>query len=263
MLDQTTREEIAQELYDCYRQHRQITLLTKSHPEIEAEDSYRIQELIVEKFKAAGSRVNGYKIGLTSKPMQEMAGTTEPDYSVLLDEMFVPEASVLSMQDYIAPMVEIELAFVMKERLSGPSVTVADVIRAVDFALPAIEIVDLRVAMAPGMDVRDTIADLAAVGGVVLGGNPIDLKAVDIRKVHGQLIIDGEVKQEGFSDAVLGNPLNAVAWLANKLSDFGTAFEPGDVILSGSFIRVEPVSTNQQVIARFSDGFGDVTFSMA
>ena len=262
MLTEALRDEIAAELYNCYREHRQIELLTKQYPDIETEDAYRIQQRVVERFQAQGAKVRGYKIGLTSKPMQEMAGTNEPDYSVLLDEMFLSEGGDLRMADFIQPMVEVELAFVMKERLAGPGLGIVDVIRAIDFALPAIEVVDLRVAMAPGMDVRDTIADMAAVGAVVLGGNPMSLTDIDIRRVHGELVINGDSKQAGYADAVLGNPLNAVLWLANKLGEFGVAFEPGDVVLSGSFIRVEPVQAGQQLIARFDSGFGDINMSV-
>jgi 2-keto-4-pentenoate hydratase len=150
------------------------------------------------------------------------------------------------------------MAFVMKERLEGPGINIADVIRATDFVLPAIEIVDFRVGPAPGMDVRDTIADLAAVGAVVLGGNPVDLKAIDIRAIKGDLVINGEVRESGSSREVLGNPLTAVAWLANKLAEFGVAFEAGDIILSGSFLKALPVDAGDEIIARFDGGFGDV-----
>ena len=108
---------------------------------------------------------------------------------------------------------------------------------------------------------RDTIADLAAVGGVILGGNPIDLRDIDIRDINGSLLINGEEREKGNSIEVLGNPLTAVAWLANKLSQFGVAFEPGDVILSGSFLRALPVAAGDDIVARFDNGFGDVTFS--
>ncbi|TXS96018.1 4-oxalocrotonate decarboxylase [Parahaliea maris] len=258
MLSEELRSTIATQIYRCFQQGEQIPLLSAQYPDLEMEDAYRIQEKVVASFQADGRKIKGYKIGLTSKAMQEMAGTDEPDYSAMLDHMFLPEASHTPRSDWQSPMVEIELAFVMKERLEGPGINVADVIRATDFVLPAIEIVDFRVAMAPGMTVRDTISDLAAVGGVVLGGNPLDLKDFDVRGVRGDLLINGEVRESGCSDAVLGNPLTAVAWLANKLSEFGVTFEPGDVILSGSFLRALPVQAGDEVVARFDNGFGDV-----
>lgn len=261
MLSDTIRKEIAADIYRCFENKSQIPLLNSRFPDMELEDSYRIQEHVVESFKSAGHRVKGYKIGLTSRPMQEMANSTEPDYSAILDNMFHVEAGESARSDWQQPLVEIEMAFVMKERLEGPGINVAEVIRATDFVLPAIEIVDFRVAYEPGMDVRDTIADLAAVGGVILGGNPVGLREIDIRNVSGSLLVNGEVREQGSSSAVLGNPLNAVAWLANKLSEFGVAFEPGDVILSGSFLRALPVNAGDDIVARFDNGFGDITFS--
>jgi 2-keto-4-pentenoate hydratase len=258
MLNDDTRREIAASIFRCFKSGESLPLLTASYPEIETEDAYRIQEQVIDAFLAEGRKIKGYKIGLTSKAMQELAGTTEPDYAAILDDMMIPEESRLARSDWANPMVEIEIAFVMKERLQGPGVNVAEVIRATDFVLPAIEIVDFRVGPAPGMDVRDTIADLAAVGGVVLGGNPMSLQDIDIRTVGGELVINGEVRETGAANAVLGNPLTAVAWLANKLSEFGVAFEPGDVILSGSFLRALPVAAGDEIIARFDNGFGDV-----
>ena len=261
MLSEDLHKEIAAKIYKCFQTGDQISLLTADYPEIEVTDSYRIQEHVISSFLAAGRKVKGYKIGLTSKAMQEMIGSTEPDFASMVDSMFIDEESELAMSDWTAPMIGIELAFVMKEKLSGPGVNVAEVIRATDFVLPSIEIVDFRVAIAPGMDVRDTIADLAAVGGVVLGGNPIALNDIDVRDVQGSLIINGEEREQGSASAVLGNPLTAVVWLVNKLGEFGVSFEPGDVILSGSFVRALPVQAGDEVIARFDSGLGDVKLS--
>jgi 2-keto-4-pentenoate hydratase len=209
MLSEEVRQEIAKDIYRCFGDKTQIPLLNTTYPEIEVVDAYRIQEKVIASFLDAGRRIKGYKIGLTSKPMQEMAGTTEPDYSAMLDSMFYPEASQLARADWCSPLVEIEIAFVMKERLEGPGINVAEVIRA----------------------------------------------------IRGSLLINGELREQGRSDAVLGNPLTAVAWLANKLSEFGVAFEPGDVILSGSFLRALPVQAGDDVVARFDPPFGDVLLS--
>lgn len=258
MLSEDTRKDIASKIHRCIEDGGQIPLLNPDYPDIEVTDAYRIQEYVVSALTASGRTIKGYKIGLTSKPMQEMVGSTEPDYSAIMDNMFVPECSESPRRDWNDPLVEIELAFVMKNALRGPGIHVADVIRATDFVLPAIEIVDFRVARAKGMDVRDTIADLAAVGGVVLGGNPIALNDIDVRTVNGSLYINGEARERGCADAVLGNPLNAVAWLANKMSEFDVSFEPGNVILSGSFVRALPVSAGDHVVARFDNSLGDV-----
>ncbi len=261
MLPTDTREEIAAEIIRCLREKAQIPLLTTTYPDIDVADSYHIQEAVIKAFTDEGQRVRGYKIGLTSKPMQEMLGSSEPDYSSMLDSMFIPESSELLHSDFLQPMAEIEIAFVMKDELRGPGVNIADVIRATDFVLPAIEIVDFRVAPGPGMAITDTIADLAAVGAVVLGGNPMKLTDIDVRAIGGTLEINGETKEQGTSAAVLGNPVTAIAWLANKLAEFDITFKPGDVILSGSFLRAVPINAGDEVVARFDNGFGDVSLS--
>lgn len=258
MLSEETRRDIADQILDCYLNQKQIPLLTETYPDIEIEDSYRIQEYVIEARKADGCEIKGYKVGLTSKAMQELAGTDEPDFSAMLDDMFIPESSVLKMSDWCDPLVEVEIAFVMKAALQGPNVVAADVIKATDYVLPAIELVDFRVNRVPGLGLRDTVADLAAVGGVILGSNTARLEDIDIRNIKGDLLINGETRQSGMSSAVLGDPVESIAWLANKLHEFGVSFGPGDVILSGSFVRAEPVKGGDKVIARFDNGFGDV-----
>jgi 2-oxo-hept-3-ene-1,7-dioate hydratase/2-keto-4-pentenoate hydratase len=203
MLTEQLRGEIVSKIYRCFQEKTQRPLLTKSYPDIEVEDAYHIQEQVVASLVADGCKIKGYKIGLTSPALQELAESTEPDDAAIPDDMFIPEGSTLSRADWFDPLVAIEIAFVMKERLQGPGVTIAEVIQATDFVLPAIEVVDFRVARAPGMDVRDTIADLAAVGGEVLGGNPLSLNDIDIRTIQGSLFINGKVREEGASAEVL------------------------------------------------------------
>jgi len=261
MLDNATREKIVDDFFEVYRSRKPMPLLTKTWPGIEVEDAYRIQQAFVARKVAAGGKVKGYKVGLTSKAMQEFSGTTEPDFSAVTDDFFVPEATPIPMSRFFAPMVEMEIAFVMKEPLKGPGVLPVDVIRATDFVLPAIEIVDFRVQREPGLNVIDNIADMAFCGAVVLGGNPRRLDQIDIRRVSGALHMNGKKELEGEASAVLGNPVTAVAWLANKLGEFGTSFEPGDTILTGSFVRVLPVTAGDEVLCRFDQGIGDVSTS--
>jgi 2-oxo-hept-3-ene-1,7-dioate hydratase/2-keto-4-pentenoate hydratase len=258
MLDAETRAQIVDALFEVYETRQPIPLLTRTYPEIEVEDSYRIQEAFVARRLKAGAQIKGYKVGLTSKAMQQMSGSTEPDFSAMTDDLFLPEDTPIPMSRLFNPMIEIEMAFVMKSALKGPGVLPVDVIRATDFVLPAIEIVDFRVARAPGMNLIDTVADLAACGAAVLGANPRPLDAIDIRRVRGSIIRNGKVEQEGEASAVLGNPVTAVAWLANKLSEFGVAFEPGHVIMTGSFVRAIPVVAGDEIVCRFDQGFGDV-----
>ena len=258
MLDADTRSRIVADLIETYRTRKALPLLTQTYPQIEEGDAYAIQRDFVAHRVAQGRQVRGYKVGLTSKAMQDMSGTSEPDFSAMTDDLFLPENTPLAAVDFFRPLIEIEIAFVMKHALKGPGVLPVDVLRATEFVLPAIEIVDFRVGPAPGMTVVDTVADLAACGAAVLGANPRRLEDIDLRRVHGQMIINGKVEQEGFASAVLGNPVTSVAWLANKLGEFGITFEPGQTILTGSFVRAMPVKAGDEVVARFDHGLGDV-----
>jgi 2-oxo-hept-3-ene-1,7-dioate hydratase/2-keto-4-pentenoate hydratase len=261
MLDETTRRKIVDDLFEVYRSRKPMPLLTKTHPGIEVEDSYRIQEAFIARQVAAGARIKGYKCGRTSKAMQEMSGSKEPDFSAMTDDLFIPEDTPVPASRFFDPMIEIEIAFVMKHALKGPGILPVDVIRATDFVLPAIEIVDFRVARAPGMNLIDTVADLAACGAVVLGANPRPLDAIDVRRVRGSVVRNGKTEQEGEASAVLGNPVTSVAWLANKLGEFGVTFEPGHVIMTGSFVRAFPVKAGDDIVCRFDQGLGDVATS--
>tara|TARA_R110001606_G_scaffold119714_6_gene251152 strand:- start:3686 stop:4483 length:798 start_codon:yes stop_codon:yes gene_type:complete len=262
MLDQTVRDQILADLNQTYVSRKALPLLTQSYPDIEIEDAYRIQEEFIRQRIALGRTIRGYKVGLTSKAMQEMSSATEPDFSAMTDDMFLPENTPLDSARFFRPMIEIEIAFVMKEALKGPGILPVDVLRATDFILPSIEIVDFRVGPAPGMTIIDTVADLAACGAAVLGGNPCRLEDIDIRNIHGQMLINGKVEQAGLASAVLGNPVTSVAWLANKLGEFGVTFEPGHVILTGSFVRAMQVEKGDEIIARFDSGLGDVITSL-
>jgi len=261
MLDAATRAKVVDDLFGAYETRKGLPLLSKTCPGVEVEDAYRIQEAFVARRVAAGARIKGYKVGLTSKAMQEMSGATEPDFSAMTDDLFLPESTPIPMSRFFDPMVEMEIAFVMKDALSGPGVLPMDVIRATDFVVPAIEIVDFRISRAPGMNIIDTVADLAACGAAVLGANPRRLDAIDIRRVKGEILRNGQVEHTGEASAVLGNPVTAVAWLANKLGEFGITFQPGDVILTGSFVRAFPVKAGDEILCRFDQGLGDVATS--
>ncbi len=261
MLNESLRARIVDDLFEVYRTRKALPLLTRTYPGIAVEDAYAIQERFVARKLAAGATIKGYKVGLTSQPMQQMVGSSEPDFSAMTDDLFIPEATPIPMSRFFDPMIEIEIAFVMKHALKGPGVLPVDVIRATDFVLPAIEIVDFRVARAPGMNLIDTVADMAACGAVVLGANPRPLTAIDVRTVRGSIVRGGVAEQEGVASAVLGNPVTAVAWLANKLGEFGVTFEPGHVILTGSFVRAFPVKAGDDILCRFDQGLGDVATS--
>lgn len=259
-LTEAQRKEAAAALFAAERDRKWIEPITLTYPEADVEDAYRIAMLVTEMKLAAGRRIKGHKIGLTSKAMRSLSGATEPDYGTLFDDWFVPEGSVIPMSRFNRPRIEVELAFVLKQDLVGPSVNAADVIRATDFVLPCIEIVDSRFSRRGAGGVVDTISDAASCGLVILGGNPRRLDQIDVRRIGASLSRNGEVEQSGVASAVMANPINAVAWLANKLHEFGVTMSAGHVILSGSFIAAIPFEAGDTLTALF-DQLGEVSCS--
>lgn len=258
MLDPETRQQIVEDIENTFETRQPLPLLTKTYPEISVEDAYAIQDSYIKRRVAEGRSVRGYKVGLTSKVMQETMGGSEPDFSAMTDDLFLPEDTEIEASRFFRPMIEIEVAFLMKDYLKGPGILPQDVIMATEYVLPSIEIVDFRVGPAQGMTIADTVSDMAACGATILGANPRRLEYLDLRNVRGELIINDQVVQEGFASAVLGHPVNSIAWLANKLGSFGVTFEPGQIILSGSFVRAMPIKGGDKVVARFDQGLGDV-----
>ena len=261
MLSDATRDQIVEELAEAWRTRTPVKPLKPRFPEVDIADAYRVQAEFVRRKLAEGRRLAGYKVGLTSKAMQDLAGSAEPDFSVLTDDLLLPEATPIEHARLFAPLAELELVLVLKERLKGPGVTAVDVIRATDFVLPAIELVDFRIERGPEMSLVDNIADLAFCGAVILGANPRRLEQLDIRCVSGALVRNGATEQSGSSSAVMGNPVTVVAWLANKLSEFDVTFEAGQAILTGSFVRAVPVRPGDEIVCRFDQGLGDVAVS--
>ena len=229
-LDQAERDRVAM---------RQITL---DHPDVTIADSYAIQRAWLGLKHAAGRTRRGRKIGLTSRAMQSALGINEPDYGVLLDNMFLPEAAEIPAATLIAPKLEVELAFVLGRRLSGPNCTIFDVLNATDYVVPAIEIIDSRIqridpATGVNKKIADNIADNAGNAALVVGGRPIRPMEFDLRWVSALLLRNGHIEESGVAAAVLNHPANGIAWLANKLAPHGDAIEPGELVLSGSFTR--------------------------
>jgi 2-oxo-hept-3-ene-1,7-dioate hydratase len=191
---------------------------------------------------AEGRVVRGHKIGLTSRAMQQASQITEPDYGTLLDDMFFEQGGDIPFTRFIAPRIEVELAFVLGKRLQGPNVSIFDVLAATDYVVPAIEIIDARIEQLDRetgamRKVFDTIADNAANAGIVTGGRPVKPDAVDLRWVGALLYKNGVIEETGLAAAVLNHPATGVAWLANKLAPWGECLEAGEVVLGGSFTR--------------------------
>ncbi len=259
MLSKDQVAEAARALFEAEQTFTPTEPTSVKFPDAEITDAYAISTEVTRLKLESGRQIKGHKVGLTSKAMRGMTGATEPDYGTMFDNWFVPEGGVVDRQRMNRPLVEVELAFVLGSPLSGPGVNVADVIRATDFVLPAIEIVDTRQSGRGTNTLVDSISDAAACGLVVLGGMPKKLTDVDVRRIGASLSINGEVEESGVAGAVMGNPLNAVAWLINKLYEFGVSPEAGHVILSGSFIKAIPFEAGDSVVAQY-DTLGEVTF---
>jgi 2-keto-4-pentenoate hydratase len=252
MLSDEQRKEAAGALERAEADRVPIDPLTDAYPGMDVEDAYVIQLANVAKRVAAGAVVRGHKVGLSSRAMQQMMGVHEPDYGHLLHDMFVFEDGDAGVERYCYPRVEVEVAFVLGRRLEGPACTVADVIRATEYVLPAIEIIDSRIKDWK-IKLPDTIADNASSAGVVLGGSPRKLTQLDVRMVPAVLRRNGRIVETGVSGAVLGNPATAVAWLANKVHAFGVTLEAGHVIMPGSCTRAVDVAPGNEIRADFAD----------
>jgi len=231
--------------------------LTVEWPEVDIPTAYNIQLKMLEQKLARGQKVVGMKIGLTSKAMQQMLGVHEPDYGHVLDSMVVFEGEPVSLSHLIQPRVEAEVAFVLRERLCGPGVTVADVLRATAGVMPSLEIIDSRVKDWK-IKIQDTIADNASSAAIILGGALMPVDGLDLRLLGLVLEKDGQVVATGAGAAVLGHPAAAVAWLANAIARYNLSLEPGMVVLSGSLTQAVAVEPGTVIHATF-DRLGSVS----
>jgi 2-oxo-hept-3-ene-1,7-dioate hydratase len=251
MLTTEQIKQAAQLLLQAEREVKPVRQLDETFPGIEIADSYAIQKEVIAAKIAAGARLRGHKIGLTSRAMQSIQGIDEPDYGHLLDDMFYADGDRIPVERYIVPRVEAELAFILKEPLSGPNVSLHDVLRATEYVQPALEIVDGR-TMYPRRIV-DNIADNAASAAIVLGGRLVRPTDLDLRWVGCLLYRNGTIEETGVSAGVLGHPGRGVEWLAKKLSAFDTGLEAGSVILAGSFTRTVAVKAGDTIHADFGE----------
>jgi 2-oxopent-4-enoate hydratase len=251
-------EEYAKALIKAEDTQTPIEPITKEYPNLGTEDAYKIQLSLIEEKTKRGEVIIGKKIGLTSKAMQERAGISEPDYGILTDRMIAYEGFPIKLSELITPAVEAEIAFVLKEDLKGPGVLVSDVLRATDYVMPCLEIIDGRTIRYPGeWRVENSILDNAAVGRVVFGGKRCSLDDIDLRYIGMVFEKNGEIISTAAGAAVYGNPVQAVAWLANKLSEFGVTMKKGETIISGSLIAADRTSAGDCYTATF-DRLGSV-----
>ncbi|WP_068249380.1 2-keto-4-pentenoate hydratase [Janibacter corallicola] len=245
------------DLLEAYRTRTPIPPLTETHGPVPMEQAYEIQLSQVRSWVGDGRTVIGHKVGLTSVAMQRQLGVDRPDFGHLMDDFAHLEHQPIPLESYLQPRIEPEIAFVLGKPLQGPGVTVAQAIDAVDYVLPALEIVDSRIADWK-ITIGDTIADNASSGGFVLGSTPTPLDALDLRLLGCVLSRNSQIVGTGAGGAVLGSPLTSLVWLANTVGVLGTRLEAGHVVLPGSVTSMVPVAPGDVFTATFA-GLGSVT----
>lgn len=255
--DEATLARLAEHLREAERARRPIPPLSTEQPGLSVADAYRIQQINSEQREQEGGLVRGRKIGLTSVAMQQQLGVDEPDFGALFADMLVEEGDSIRVGELIQPRAEAEIAFLMESELRGPGATAAEALRAVAGALPAIEVIDSRIADWK-IGLADTVADNASSARVVCGGRLTPVTGLDLRLLGMALTFNGSVAATGAGAAVLGNPIRCVAWLANKLAQFGVSLRPGDLVIAGSLHAALPVAAGDSVHAEFAE-LGGVT----
>lgn len=249
----------ADALSGAYGSGLAVDPVTETYPNCDVEDAYAIQSIVVDSWIGDGRRLLGHKVGLTAAAMRRALGVNEPDFGCLVEGMFWPEETPIPAGSFLQPRVEPEVAFVLGDDLAGPGVTVADALRAIDFVVPALEIIDSRIRDWR-ITLPDTIADNASSGGVVLGADLKRLGDIDLRLIGCNLWHNGELAASGASGAVLGNPVNALVWLANTVGRWGVVLSAGQVVLPGSCTPASVVAPGDVVVASFA-GLGTVSCS--
>ena len=235
MLTEAQRAQVVRSLLESHRTKKQGERPSQMFPDIKIEDSYAISSAVAQERVKAGARIIGHKIGLTSKAMQASSKIDEPDYGYLFDDLLLHDGAKVKFENFCVPRVEPELTFILKEPLKGPGIGLIDVLRATEYVVPSIEIIDARVT--EPRKIFDTVADNGAAAGIVLGGRPVRPEDVDLRWVGAIFYRNSEIEETGLAAGVLGHPAMAIAWLANKLAPFDITLQPGDLMLSGSFTR--------------------------
>ena len=250
MLSHDDIARIAAELAEADRTHGVIPRITTRYPAATVEDSYAIQGVWRDAQIAAGRRLVGRKIGLTSKAMQQATGITEPDYGVMFDDTVYDSGAEIPTAHFSNVRIEVELAFVLARPLEGPDCTLDDALAAIDYAVPALEVLNSHIEL-EGRTIVDTIADNAAYGAMILGTVHKRPDEIDLRWVPGVLARNGEIEETGVAAGVLGHPATGVAWLANKFHQHGARLEAGEIILAGSFTRPMWVARGDSVLCDY------------
>jgi len=247
-------------LYGAESSRRPTQPLTRKFPRLTVPEAYRIQQANVERRLARGERVVGHKIGLTARAMQEMFGVSEPDYGHLLDTMLHDERVPLDLGTLIDPQIEVEPAFVLGSKLQGPNVGVADVLSATEYVCVCFEVIDSRI-VDWRVRLQDTVADNGSSARVVLGALKADPATLELDNLETELELDGIVVETGNTSAILGHPANGIAWLANRISEFGLTLDAGHVVLPGTCTRCVRIGGHRRVAGRI-EGLGEVTLQL-
>lgn len=255
-MNQDQIKEAANILYEAQQNLQPVAPLTEKYPGITTDEAYQVQLVNVERRVKEGAIVVGKKIGLTSRAMQKMLGVPEPDYGHILDNMIGEEEVPVKMSTLLQPKVEAEIAFVLKKELKGPGVTLTQVLQATEGVIPSFEIIDSRVRDWK-IKIQDTIADNASSAMIILGSRMFGVNEVDLKHMGMVLERNGRIVDTAAGAAVLGHPALAVAWLANKLSQYDISLKPGEIILSGSLTAACEVAKNDLFTATFG-GLGMV-----
>ena len=267
IVDQAAAIEAARRLDQAERARTPTRMVSLAHPGMAMEDAYRIQNAWKDIKLTAGRRVIGHKIGLTSKAMQNALGIDQPDSGFLLDDMLFSDGGVVPTARFIGLRVEAEIAFVMKTDLAGPNCSIFDVLRATEYLVPALELLDTRYhrkdpVTGAARTVFDTISDNASNAGIILGGRPFRPDDQDLRWVGAICSKNGAVEETGLAAGVLNHPALGVAWLANRMAENGDVLRAGQVVLSGSFIRPIEVGAGDTINADYGP-FGTVACYLA
>lgn len=247
----------AKALYQARRNRVPIAPFTDADPDLGMADGYAVQQQLVRMLLEDGERIVGYKVGLTSKPMQKMIGVESPDYGPMFASTLYASGADVPMRPFIQPKIEAEIVFVLGEALAGPGVSVADASRAVSGVAAAMEIVDSRIADWR-IKLADTVADLASNGAAAISSRIVPLGALDTRLIGMMLTRNGELIDTAAGAAALGDPLAVVAWLANTLGLHGIALEPGHLVMTGALHAAVPMAAGNVFRAEF-DRLGPVT----
>lgn len=264
MLSPSDISSLAQRLRQARADRRPMGQPSKSHPDMTIGDAYAVQRAWVALEQGQGRVAKGHKIGLTSRAIQQTFVAKEPTHAPLMDDMFFEAGGELPLSRFIAPRMEAELAFVLGKPLRGPGLSLFDVLQAVDYVIPAVEIIDSRVelvdpATKTGRAVTDQIADFGTCAGIILSSRLMDARRWDLRRVGALVERNGATEETGLSAAVLNHPLNAVAWLANFLSTDGHGLEAGELVLAGSFTKPLPIHPGDTLHVNYGD-MGSISF---